>query len=179
MSLNSGSPKSDNDSTDSIGRGMMYIAWGIGIALATWYFSSLEEKQYNPNQSPASMRSSGFTEVTLRQNRYGHYVTTGIVNDKEVVFLLDTGATDVAIPASLEKYLDLQRGYPIQVHTANGTATAYKTKIDYLKIGDIVLNNVSASITPTMQGEDILLGMAALKQLEFRQKGKYLTLIQQ
>jgi len=48
-----------------------------------------------------------------------------------------------------------------------------------LQIGDIVLDNVKASIIPTMQGEEILLGMSALKQVEFRQKGDFLTLIQQ
>jgi aspartyl protease family protein len=164
--------------TDGAGRVMMFIAWIIAIAMATWFFSRMEEDQHNPNRTPSSLSSGNNIEVTLEQNRYGHYLANGVINDKEVTFLLDTGATSVAIPAELEGYLNLERGYPFSVHTANGTATAYQTEIDYLKIGEIVLTNVNASIIPSMEGTEILLGMAALRQLEFRQKGKYLTLIQ-
>ncbi|MBV1908969.1 MAG: retroviral-like aspartic protease family protein, partial [Kangiellaceae bacterium] len=52
-------------------------------------------------------------------------------------------------------------------------------KVDSIQIGDIRLNQVNAVIVPNMEGEEILLGMAALKQLEFRQKGRRLTLIQE
>jgi len=164
--------------TGSTGKNMMIIAWVIAISLATWMFAGIEERQINPNSNPSSVFDGQSATVVLEQNKYGHYVTSGIVNNKPVVFMLDTGATDVAIPRALERYLNLQRGYPFTVHTANGSATAYSTEIDFLQIGDIVLKDVKASISPTMEGKDILLGMAALKQLEFRQKGKRLTLIQ-
>jgi len=165
--------------TDGIGKNMMIIAWVIAIALATWFFGNVEEKQYNPNQSPASISERNSVKVELQRNKFGHYVTTGMIDNKEVVFMLDTGATHVAIPGALESYLNLQRGQSYYVHTANGTAKVYDTEIDYLQIGDIVLDNVKASISPTMQGEEILLGMSALKQIEFRQKGDSLTLVQQ
>jgi len=171
-------PNNNSPDTEAAGKRMMLIASIIGLALATWFFGSVEEKQFNPNQSPSSFNENNQTKVELLRNRYGHYVTTGTIDNKEVVFMLDTGATNVAIPGALEDYLNLERGRSYQVHTANGTATAYATRIDYLKIGDIVLDNVRASISPSMEGEEILLGMAALKQLEFRQKGNRLTLIQ-
>ncbi len=170
------SPQEPN--TDSIGKYMMIIAWVIAIGLATWFFSNIEEKRFNPNQSPNSQRSQSRISVELERNKYGHYVTTGIVDNKEVVFFLDTGATNVAIPGALENYLNLKRGRSLYVQTANGTTIAYETKIEYLQIGDIVLRQVRASISPSMEGEEILLGMSALKQLEFRQKGNHLTLIQ-
>ena len=168
----------DPSGTETTGKWMTVIASVIGLAMATWFFGSLEEKQFNPNQSPNSFSENNQVKVELIRNRYGHYVTTGMIDGKEVIFMLDTGATNVAIPGALESYLNLERGRSYQVHTANGTAIAYATKIDYLRIGDIVLGNVRASISPSMEGEEILLGMAALKQLEFRQKGKLLTLIQ-
>ena len=171
----------DNESpnTEATGKTMMVIAFVIALALLTLLFGDLEEKQHNPNQSPSSFRQNNQVIVELTRNRYGHYVTTGTIDDKEVVFMLDTGATNVAIPGALEGYLNLERGQSFQVHTANGTAIAYATHIDYLQIGDIVLDNVRASISPSMEGEEILLGMSALKQLEMRQKGNQLTLIQE
>jgi len=163
---------------EGMGKSMMIIAWIIAIGLAAWFFAGVEERQYNPNAFPSSSRSQQVVKVELLRNKYGHYVTNGKIDGKEVVFLLDTGATDIAIPGALEKYLHLTRGRSFQVNTANGYATAYATEIDYIQIGDIVLQNVRASINPSMQGEDILLGMSALKKVEFRQKGDKLTLIQ-
>ena len=165
--------------TDAIGKNMMIIAWIIAIAIATWFFGFLEEKQFNPNQSPTTISNQNIVKVELLRNKYGHYITSGMVDNKEVVFILDTGATHVAIPGALEGYLNLQRGQPYSVHTANGTAQVYATYIRRLEIGGIVLDNVQAAISPTMEGEEILLGMSALKQLEFRQKGNKLTLLQQ
>jgi len=176
---NQQSAPNTNLDTGGIGKNMMIIACIIAIALATWFFGNIEENRYNPNQSPASFNEGRIIKVELQRNQYGHYVTTGMIDNKEVVFLLDTGATYVAIPSALESYLNLKRGQSYFVHTANGTAKVYDTEIDYLQIGDIVLDNVKASISPTMQGEEVLLGMSALKQIEFRQKGDFLTLIQQ
>jgi len=165
--------------TEGMGKRMMIIAWIIAIGLATWFFGNIEEERYNPNQSPSSFSERDIVKVELERNRYGHYVTTGVIDNQEVVFLLDTGATRVAIPGALESYLNLTRGLSHYAQTANGTAIAYDTEIGYLQIGDIVLDNVKASIIPTMQGKEILLGMSALKQVEFRQKGNFLTLVQQ
>uniref|UniRef100_UPI00404847FD retroviral-like aspartic protease family protein n=1 Tax=Rheinheimera sp. TaxID=1869214 RepID=UPI00404847FD len=50
--------------------------------------------------------------------------------------------------------------------------------MDRLQLGDIVLTNIPASIVPNLGGTEILLGMSALKQLEFHQQGNQLTLIQ-
>jgi len=169
----------EKSSVDRIGKTMIVIAWLIGIALATWLFTGIEEKQYNPNYSPTSNREQNTIKVELLRNKYGHYVTNGKLDGKEVVFILDTGATDVAIPGAMESKLNLNRGYSFQVNTANGTAIAYSTEIDHIQIGEIILRNVRASISPSLQGEEILLGMSALKQIEFRQKGDRLTLVQE
>ena len=174
-----GKQQNDQPETDKIGKSMMIIAWIIAIGLGTWYFGILEDRHLNPNQSPTTINNQNSIRVELIANKYGHYVTTGLVDNKEVVFMLDTGATLVAIPGALEEYLNLQRGQSYLVNTANGRAKVYATRIDRLEIGGIVLDNVQAAISPTMQGEDILLGMSALKRLEFRQKGNKLTLVQQ
>ena len=103
-------------------------------------------------------------------------MTSGFINGEEVVFLVDTGATDVSIPAHLAQRLQLQAGRKGLANTANGTVTVAESRIDTLRIGDIVLNNVSANLNPGMQSEHILLGMSVLRQLEFTQRGDWLIL---
>ena len=120
--------------------------------------------------------NSGTKEVVLQQNRQGHYVASGTVNNVPVLFLLDTGATDVAIPESIALAAGLRRGNTSRASTANGAVTVYSTRIDELTLGNIVLEDVSASITTSMPGNTILLGMSALRQVEFSQRGGELTL---
>ena len=169
---------SNDPNTEGLGKGMTIIAWIIAIAFLTYFFAGVEERQVNPNQSPSSERLENVIKVELKRNRQGHYVTNGEIDHKKVIFLLDTGATNVAIPGALENYLNLTRGEKHLVNTANGTAVAYDTEINNIRIGEITLYNVRATINPSMEGEAILLGMSALKQIEFRQKGNHLTLIQ-
>lgn len=166
------------DNNQTVGKYMMAIAWIIAIVLLTWIFGVWEEKRVNPNSSPSSYQTQNAIEVTLQRNRYGHYLVSGSVNHREVLFILDTGATLVAVPGELQAELGLIAGRVHYSHTANGTTKAYATTIEHLAIGDIILHNVRASIIPNMQGKEILLGMSVLKQLEFSQKGDQLTLRQ-
>ncbi len=152
------------------------MTWLVGIAMLTMFFAEREESRINPNRSPeSSVSSSGTREVTLIRNRQGHYVTSGKINDREAVFLLDTGATDVVVSDRLAKKYGLTRGRPGTAMTANGPTTVYSTRIARLQIGDIILYDVAASINPQMD-DFILLGMSALKHIEFTQRDNTLTL---
>ncbi|WP_339668771.1 TIGR02281 family clan AA aspartic protease [Dasania marina] len=165
-------------SHSKLGTGMYIMAWVIIIALLGAGFQQWYEDQYNPNQQPDSQYQQGLREVVLKPNHQHHYLVSGTINQQAVVFLLDTGATHVAVPSSLVQRLQLKRGRQQQVTTANGIATAYSTEINKLSFGNITLRNVKASINPGMNGDVILLGMSALKQLEFSQKGDLLILRQ-
>ncbi|MDH1279680.1 MULTISPECIES: retropepsin-like aspartic protease family protein [unclassified Pseudomonas] len=160
------------------GRVMWVLAWGAGLLLATHFFGGWEDRQRNPNQAPQSLHGEGFVEVSLASSRQGHYVVNGQIDGQDVTFLLDTGATQVAIPSQVARNLGLQAGAPVQIRTANGIATAHRTRLERLQLGDIVLHDISALIAPGMDGDEILLGMSALKQLEFSQKGGTLVLRQ-
>jgi len=167
----------EDDPTNKIGKIFVWLAWIIAIVLLMYFFQGVLDKQYNPNSQPkVSLNSSGQAEVVLKQNKQGHYVTKGSINESSVTFLLDTGATQVSIPAHIADQLQLESfgNYPVQ--TANGTVTVYRTKIDQLSIGNIFLYNVAAHINPAMKSDEILLGMSALKKVEFSQTGKQLTL---
>lgn len=156
---------------------MIFSAWLLGFAMVTLYFSYFLEKEQNPNQSVYSRQGeSGETEVVLKRNRYGHYVVTGSINAVTVQFMLDTGATDVAIPAKIADKLALRKGPEKRYSTANGMVTAYSTVLDSVSIGPIVIENVRASINPGLKGKQILLGMSVLKRIEFTQRGDTLIL---
>ena len=164
--------------TKQFGQGMMAAGSVVALTLLTLYFSSVEQKQFNPNQNPNSLSDNEGASVELIRNKFGHYVVTGEINNQEVEFLLDTGATDVVIPENTAKELGLNRGQASRAYTANGTVTVYNTNIAKLTIGNISLYDVRASINPGMDRSSILLGMSALKQVEFLQQGNSLTLRQ-
>ncbi len=160
------------------GKVLMLLAWGAGMFLATRYFGEWEQRQENPNAVVTSQHGNGYIEVQLVGNRQGHFVSTGKINGRTVQFLLDTGATDVAIPGKVADILQLPRGVPLLVSTANGRTEGFRTSLERLQIGDIVLHNVRALVVPGLDGEQVLLGMSAMKQLEFTQRGGNMLLRQ-
>ena len=164
------------DQQGKIGKWMLIMGWVAGLGLLTLMFDDQLANQFNPNAKPVSVQSGEIVEVKLKQNRYGHYVTGGSINGQAVIFFLDTGATDVSIPYHLAAQLKLRPGRKVSVNTANGRIEVAQTSIDQLAIGDIQLFNVDANLNPAVQGNEILLGMSALKQLEFSQKGEWLVL---
>ena len=168
----------DNSGTHKLGRGMIISAWLLLIVLMTLLFQSILDRQFNPNQKPEGrIGLQGAREVVLHRNKAGHYVANGYINDMPVTFLLDTGATDVALSASLADQLNLKKG-PVSIsQTANGKVRSWRTRLDEVKIGLISMQDVRATILPSMSGE-VLLGMSFLKRLELIQKGKVLTLRQ-
>ena len=164
--------------SDRLGKGMVYAAWLLVLGLLTFGFNDWLDTQRNPNRNVHSAVVDGGTQIVLERNRYGHYNVSGRINDQPVEFMLDTGATLVAIPAKLADRLGLARGAPTQVKTANGTAVAYATRLTSVRLGDIELRDVRAHISPGMEGDEVLLGMSVLKKLEFSQRGNNLTLRQ-
>jgi len=164
------------DGNKKIAKTMTYIAWISGLIVMTLFFNHFLSKQENPNTRPESYQQNGNAVVMLQQNRAGHYVTNGYINGYQVKFLLDTGATQVSIPATVAEKIGLNAGYSQSVNTANGVIEVFSTRLDSLTIGELAFYDLSANINPYMQGDTILLGMNALKQIKLVQQGKTLTL---
>lgn len=163
----------------TIGRWMVWLCWLIVLFFLTLFFKDQLEKRQNPNQQIESLVDSrGIAEIVLTRNPAGHYVASGFINNHAVVFLLDTGATDVSVPGQVAKRIGLSKGRPLIYQTANGNTRGYATRLDSISLGDIELHNVRGGINPSMQSEHILLGMTFLKHLEFSQRGNKLTLRQ-
>ena len=156
---------------------MMTVGVVLGMVFLTFFFGGVEENRRNPNSDPTSLIHPESIEVPLKRNRQGHYLLVGQINGEDVEFLLDTGATDVVVPAGTARRLGLPYGMRGRAMTANGPVTVYQTRIDELHLGKIRLTNIDASINPNMDGA-ILLGMTALGQIEFSQQADILTLKQ-
>ena len=90
--------------------------------------------------------------------------------------LLDTGATTVTVPQHMAETFKLK---PLGSHwakTAAGNIQVFSTRIDTLSIGRITLHHIEATINPHDQSSYILLGMSALKHLNWQQSGNQLKL---
>lgn len=171
-------PHNRLEDTKSMGRGMLIIFWVLVVLALTWIFGRWEENEINPNRAPGGVETSQYREVILQSNRQHHYVASGSINHQPVTFLLDTGATDVVIPEPLARKLGLEAGAPQRASTANGFINVYKTRLESLQLGNIVLYDISASINPGMRGDGVLLGMSALRNIEFSQRQGELILRQ-
>jgi aspartyl protease family protein len=166
-----------NQSSDqkSIGRFMVMGMWATAIALAVLLVNQQLERNRNPNNKVVTSSENGKRSITLQRSRYGQYLVTGSINNAEVDFLVDTGASSVSIPAEFADKIGLQRGNPIRISTANGIGVAYQTSIDQLRIGELEIRNATAHINPGLTDE-VLLGMSILKHYELIQRGDQLVI---
>ncbi len=167
------------ESAGRLGRRMMIAGWVVGLLLLTGVFQRLLDLRDNPNREVVShIDPQGRGEVLLRRNPAGHYVARGSINDHEVTFLVDTGASDVAVPAGIADRLGLKtEGYGVS-RTAPGDVEMERTTLGSVRLGAIELRQVKASILPRMAGDEVLLGMSFLKKLEMVQREDVLTLRQ-
>jgi len=161
-------------------RAAMWLGfWLLLMGLLGYIFQDYLDNTRNPNQQLLSqVGEGGVREVVLQRNKYGHYNLTGQLNGQEVEFLLDTGATDISVPDSVARRIGLKRLYEMQFYTANGVAKGYATEVREVRLGDIVLHDLPASINPNVNDDIILLGMSFLKNIEFTQRGDTLILRQ-
>lgn len=159
-----------------LGRGMNIMAWVLALGLLTVLFSGVLEYEQNPNRNlQVQSGPEGGGVVVLRRNRAGHYVAPGTINGHRVTFLLDTGATDVAVPDSVARRIGLQRGPARMSRTAGGDVRTWSTLLKYVELGGIRQHTIRATILPDMAGDQVLLGMSFLKRLELIQRGDHMT----
>ena len=156
---------------------MLALFWISVLVMLMFYFSGYLEQRRNPNQDlELVVADGGSMDVVLKRNRAGHYLARGLINGMEVEFLVDTGATHVAIPGALAERLGLRGGVPGTSHTAGGIVRSYRVQLDSVQLGVIRRRQVSASVVPDMPGEGVLLGMSFLRDLEIVQSGTTMTL---
>ncbi len=127
---------------------------------------------------PGITRASGVgSKVILAGDTRGHFVTAGSINGRPVQFMVDTGASVVAIgkPDADRLGLKTDNAPTVQVNTANGQAQAWLVKLDSIRLGDMELLNVDAAITPAAMPH-VLLGNSVLNRLHMTRTADRLVL---
>ena len=92
------------------------------------------------------------SRIVLTQGSGGHFFAQGLVNGRTVQFMVDTGATTIALGASDAKRMgiDYQKGQPVRMGTANGVAQGWLIKLNRVKIADVEVYEVDAVVGPDM-----------------------------
>jgi len=125
-------------------------------------------------QASASDRQS----TVLAADGRGHFFAEGAINNKPIRFVVDTGATVVALPASeaVRLGIDYRKGRPGTTRTAGGVVPVYRLTFDTVKVGGIELQAVEGLVIE--QGLDVaLLGMSFLSRVEMKNEGQTMTLL--
>ncbi len=124
-----------------------------------------------------SASSDGSGKVTLLADHRGQFYTTGTINGTSVKFLVDTGATTIALsPSDARRIgLDLSRGERGLGGTANGTVEFVRVFLNTVRVGDITLHNVEAAVLNSNMST-ALLGMSFLNRTEMQRDGGTMTL---
>ena len=129
--------------------------------------------QHHRARAAAADRQS----VMLSADPRGHFFSDGAVNGTPVRFLIDTGATTVALPASdaVRLGIDYRRGELGMSSTAGGLVPVYRVRLDSVRLGSIELTGVEGVVLE--KGLDIaLLGMSFLNRVDMKRDGQIMTL---
>lgn len=101
--------------------------------------------------APVSVKGSGTTggtRIILNMGLGGHFMTQGQINGRAVNFMVDTGATSIAIGQADADRMGIRykEGVPTMVGTANGTAPAYRVNLNSVRVQDVEVYNVEALV---------------------------------
>jgi aspartyl protease family protein len=137
-----------------------------------------------PGQGGAVARSappvSGRKKVVLTADSRGHFFATGTINGVSTRFMVDTGATTIALSSAEAKRTGVNylAGRRVLTQTANGVVPVYRVRLDAVDIGGIKLSNIDAIVIEGDRLPVALLGMSFLNRMEMRREGDVLMLIQ-
>jgi len=119
------------------------------------------------------------TQLSVAKGTGGHYWIAGSINGQSVQFLVDTGATSVAINENQARRLGIDYrvdGRPMVVSTASGTAKAWRVHLNSVKVGAIDVLGVEAVVVEGSSPTEALLGMSFLGRVSWREEHGVLLL---
>lgn len=122
-----------------------------------------------PVAMAATMASAPGRTLNIPQDARGHFATEGRIEGQRIGFMVDTGASVIALNESSAARFGLRpsRGdYNATVTTANGTIKAARAKIAMLDVGGLVVRDVDAMVLPDEALSENLLGLSFLKKLK-------------
>ena len=117
------------------------------------------------------------TRIVMTAGSGGHFLSGGTINGKQVQFMVDTGATVIALGAAdAERIgLDYKKGQRGMVRTANGEVVVFQVMLNTVRIGDVQVHNVEAVVVPQAMSY-VLLGNSFLTRFQMKRENDLLTL---
>jgi aspartyl protease family protein len=112
--------------------------------------------------------SYGWRTVAIEADRRGHFQVEGRIDGRRMDFMVDTGASVIALRESDASRLGVRpmpRDYTAQVKTANGAIHAAPVQLDHVEIGGLGVRNVAAMVLPDEALSENLLGLSFLSRL--------------
>jgi aspartyl protease family protein len=132
-------------------------------------------------ETPANVGGSGGvargTRIVMSADSGGHFLTQGTINGRAVQFMVDTGATSIAmgVPDAQRIGLDYKSGQLGRTSTANGTIPVWSRKLDSVRVGDVEIHDVQASVLPTSM-PFVLLGNSFLTRFKMMRENDEMVL---
>lgn len=116
-------------------------------------------------------------QIVLTAESGGHFFSSGTINGRTVRFLVDTGATNISMSQEEADRigLDYKNGQRGMTRTANGVVPMYRASLTAVRIGDVQVYNVDATILPG-QMSHVLLGNSFLTRFQMKRENDKLTL---
>ena len=121
-----------------------------------------------PVASPPPQSSAYGRTFTVRRDSRGHFQVEGRVDGRRIGFMVDTGATVIAMPEREASRLGihlLPRDYTAQISTANGVVRGAPTQLNMVEVGGLIVYGVQAVVMPNDALSENLLGMSFLSRL--------------
>ena len=105
------------------------------------------------------------------------FMTQGAINGRPVTFMLDTGATSIALSADDAQRigLDYSKGQRIQMSTANGVSSGYKLRLQSVRVGDVEVYDIDAIVSPQPM-PFVLLGNSFINRFSMRRDADQMIL---
>ena len=124
----------------------------------------------NATPPPRQESNAGSRSVTLQDDGRGHFLVQARVDGRWIDFLVDTGASLIALRESSAAKLGVHpsaRDYLIAMQTANGVGKAARIQLNAVEVNGITVRNVEAFVIPDEQLSTNLLGMSFLSRVKF------------
>jgi aspartyl protease family protein len=120
---------------------------------------------------------AGGTQIVLTAGSGGHFITQGAINGHATQFMVDTGATTIAMgqDEALRMGLSLDKATPFYGSTANGVVQGFRVSLTTVRIQDVEVHNVEAAVLP-LPMPHILLGNTFLTRFQMQRDNDKLTL---
>ncbi|HRM95146.1 MAG TPA: retropepsin-like aspartic protease, partial [Alicycliphilus sp.] len=131
-------------------------------------------------EAPVRVGGSGTGQrVVLKADARGHFVSSGQINGRIMQYMVDTGASTVAIGRPDAQRMGLkfeEQGQSVRMNTANGVAQGWRMRLDSVRVGDVELRGVDAIVTPQPMPY-VLLGNSFLREFEMSRNGDEMMLL--